>query len=175
MNKIEELKISIVGDIEIVSSGYSDRYALSTTWMIIESESVKYRIDNANDRVPAVLRLAGLEMTDENWSVAYRAIQDGAFNTFATYEVISDVAIVTGRVNTTTARLEAGIDVAIGRQNLNEGGMEKVQEIASTLTNDEWLAIEFGLNKVNETHIRKKKPVVEFSIPNRNTDSHSDN
>ena len=41
MKKIEELNISILGDIEIVSSGYSDRYALLTTWMVIESESVK--------------------------------------------------------------------------------------------------------------------------------------
>ena len=163
MKKIEELNISILGDIEIVSSGYSDRYALLTTWMVIESESVKYRVDNVNDRAAAVLRLAGLDMTEENWSAAYQAIQSGDFNFFAMYEN----ANVSGSVKTTTARINAGISVATGCKNLNENGIAKAQEVASDLSSDEWLVIESGLNRVNEIHRKKEKPVVDFRIPHR--------
>ncbi len=159
--KLEEMQVSKSGTIKIVSSGYEDRYPLCRTWMNIRCGLVTFRVDFSDQYVPALLKLAGLELTDENYKKAAKIVNDVKYELWFTIrEKDSATAFIT-----TSEKLRAGIAVATGFPHLNDYGICEAKEVAQTLTKDDWKAVKFGLEEVNEEAQKNGRPVVDFSIP----------
>ena len=161
---MKKLKCWRAGTIKIVSSGYADRYALSTVWTNIEKNGVRYRIDSANQAGLAYIELSGMDfqaMTEKDFADVSLVIHRSEFNLSATYKN----GATTGTIRTTSGRLNAGIKMATGFPGLNEIGIAHATETANTLSREEWLCVRTGLEAINKTHAETGRPVVEFEIP----------
>lgn len=163
VEKLAEMEIRRVGKVAIVSSGYEDRYPLARIWLSIRCDMVTYRIDNEHDRVEALLRIAGFPVTPESALIALSAINSSPFHITGTWE--NEDGSLAGSCKTSSGRLTAGIAVATGFPTLNEYGIANAKKDAANLTENEWKIIETGLRKINDTHRKQGRPVVDFSIP----------
>jgi len=159
------LRIHKCGRIDIVSSGYEDRFAMSTTWVIFEKNDIRYRIDGDNfQHIAAYVELAGIQadtVTAEKYAEIAEKIHSIPWKMSATYRD----GFTTGSITTTPDRINAGIKMATGFTGLNEVGISRATEIANTLSHNEWLVIRTGLEKINKLHTEIGKPVVCFTIP----------
>lgn len=143
--------------LEIVSSGYNDRYVSQTSYLILEVDNIRYRIDSDNHYISAYLNLAGMKDNEKNVKKVIEAINSSKFRQYLYYD---DTMVMS-----TPERINAGIQLALGFTRYN--GFERTTKIAETLSDAEWDAIRYGLNRVNDDHARRGKPVVEFTIPSK--------
>lgn len=158
---MDNIKTYRTGRLNIVSSGYSDRYVVSNIWLVIEKNGVKYRIDNDLDRIPAYVQLQwGLDISECTIEQIYQA--SAAVNTcpITTYIKADSVTFAT-----TSRRLTAGIHAATGYVKLSESGINNYRPIAETLTKDEWNAVRLGLDRINKIHATNEREIVPFEIP----------
>ena len=157
------------GTVEITSSGYADRFPLSTCWAEILPNAYrpgfKIRIDNLADLPAALLLANGMRECDADG--LREAVRVAAKTQFGPLS-ISGERETSGRreifsVGTTYRRIEAGIDLCTGFPNMTEIGVSRAKEIAKTLYQYEWDAIYSGLDAVNREHERLGKPIVGYS------------
>ena len=160
-----EIKIRRVGTLEIVSSGYADRYVATQAWLEIEKNGITYRIDESDRWEEAILEFRyGVKYEGATKEQLADAIHCRVYNPLDTYAMYED-GNTRGQVNTTADRIDAGIKVATGYPCLNEYGIEQAKQIANTLSRHEWLVVKTGLDRINREHSRLGKPVVEYAIP----------
>lgn len=145
--------------LEIVSSGYDDRYVSQSSYLILEVDYIRYRIDSDNHYISAYLNLAGMKDSEKNVKKVIEVINSSKFNQYIYYDGTM--------VKSTYNRIDAGLQLALGFPHQGQTGIEKTIGIAETLSNAEWDAIRYGLNRVNDDHVRRGKPVVEFTIPSK--------
>lgn len=158
------------GTMKIISSGYADRFPLSTCWAEILSNAHRpgftIRLDNLDDLPAALLLANGMRECDADDLI--EAEQIAARTRFGLLSISGERETSSGRreifsVGTTSKRIRAGIDLCTGFQNMNEIVVSRAKEIAKTLTAYEWYAIYSGLDAVNREHERLGKPIVGYS------------
>ena len=158
------------GTVEITSSGYADRFPLSTCWAEILPNAYrpgfKIRIDNLADLPAALLLANGMRECDAD--DLREAVRVAAKTRFGLLSISGERETSSGRreifsVGTTSKRIQAGIDLCTGFPNMNEIGASRAKEIAETLSRYEWDAIYSGLDAVNREHERLGKPIVDYS------------
>ena len=160
----DQIKCQRHGTLKIVSSGYSDRYVMSDIHFDISVNGLEFRIDNEDDRVAALLRLMGHDLQnvpDDIFKSAVQTAHSAPFSMWITYKT----GTTTRTFTTTYAKITAGIHAALGYNNLNAWGRSQHEPIVKTLTSDEWGAIRYGLDRINEEHAKTGKPIVGFTIP----------
>ena len=158
------------GTVEITSSGYADRFPLSTCWAEILPKAYRpgftIRVDNLAD-LPAALLLAN-GMRDCDADDLKEAVRVAAKTRFGLLSISGERITKGGfrenfSIGTTSKRIQAGIDLCTGFPNMNEIGASRAKEIAETLSRYEWDAIYSGLDAVNREHERLGKPIVDYS------------
>ena len=168
--KVGNVTFRKTGTMKIISSGYADRFPLSTCWAEILPNAYrpwfKIRIDNLADLPAALLLANGMRECDaDDLKAATRIASMTRFGLLS----ISGERITKGgfreifSIGTTSKRIQAGIDQCTGFPNMNEIGASRAKEIAETLTEYEWDAIYSGLDAVNREHERLGKPIVDYS------------
>lgn len=161
---MKNLNLHRTGSIHIMSSGYADRYVVSTPHLTIERNGIEYQIHKDAHRVGAVLDLAGLDHTDENVNTAIHAIVNCPLTEWITYQTGNG----TRTFQTTSNRIESGIAVALDKSPYNEHGMQSRREIAKKLTADEWAAIAYWLGRINDEHGETGRGIATFHVPGGN-------
>lgn len=161
------MKLKRVGILNIVSSGYEDRYVTADIRLEIEKNGITYRIDSENDRIPAYLELLSgktvNECTQEEFIEASKIIGSSPIETFITGSTGPFGESRTFK--TTSSRIEAGIKSATGYKNLSQFGIDNYKPIAETLNKNEWFAIKTGLDRINKIHAENNRPVIDFTTP----------
>jgi hypothetical protein len=160
-----QVKCDRRGTINIVSSGYSDRYAVSDIYFVVTVNGLEFRIDNDQDRVAGYLRLMGhnlQNLPDDIFKQAIEAVGSSPISTWISYKSGN----AHKSIKTKTQRISAGIHAARNYESLNEFGRSEYEPVAKTLTRDEWDAVRYGLQRINDEHAAIGKPIVEFTIPN---------
>ena len=165
--KVGNVTFRKTGAVKIVSSGYADRFPLSTCWAEIlpnaHRPGFKIRIDNLADLPAALLLANGMRECDAD---SLREI--AARTRLGLLSISGERETSSGRlenfsVGTTSKRIQAGIDLCTGFPNMNEIVVSRAKEIAKTLSQYEWDAIYSGLDAVNREHERLGKPIVGYS------------
>ena len=158
------------GTLKIISSGYADRFPLSTYWAEIMPNAYrpgfKIRIDDLADLPAALLLANGMRECDAD--DLREAVQIAARTRLGLLSISGERETSSGRreifsVGTTSKRIQAGIDLCTGFPNMRELFAAEQKEIAKTLTEYEWDAIYSGLDAVNREHDRVGKPIVDYS------------
>lgn len=158
---MSKLKIMITGNINIYSSGYSDRFICSETNANIEKNGVEFIVDK-EDIIKAVLTLENLEDSPKNRDAIKILIDKSELQTWmsATNEKSGSIT-----VKITYSELKDGLDWAIRNQlkkTMREEFWEKIKK--PELDKDQWRAIEWRLTEINELHQRNGKELCEFEI-----------
>lgn len=135
--------------LQIVTSGYTDRYVASNTTYTCEWRGACMRWRDRQEAVSGILALikAGDTPTDAEIKTAISAIRNADCAAYALYE---DGA-TSGSIRTTYERLVAGI-IAVTQymdRSVTAEHYEQQLAIASTLTDEEWLVIAWGLSECN--------------------------
>ena len=159
--KVGNVTFRKTGTMKIISSGYADRFPLSTCWAEILPNAYrpgfKIRIDNLADLPAALLLANGMRECDAD--DLREAEQIAARTRLGLLSISGERETSSGRreifsVGTTSERIQAGIDLCAG-------GFPNM--IAKTLSQYEWDAIYSGLDAVNREHERLGKPIVDYS------------
>ena len=168
--KVGNVTFRKTGAVKIVSSGYADRFPLSTCWAEIlpnaHRPGFKIRIDNLADLPAALLLANGMRECDAD--SLREAVRVAARTRLGLLSISGEMETPSGRreifsVGTTSKRIQAGIDLGTGFPNMNEIVVSRAKEIAKTLSRYEWDAIYSGLDAVNREHERLGKPIVGYS------------
>jgi hypothetical protein len=154
-----------VSTLKIVSSGYGDRYVQGDTYLHVDVGGASMRIDFENDRVPVLVRIAGYTMQNVPDGVFQECVKMAHHSPMATWITYHPTEYETRTIKTAYSKIEAGIHAATNYAGLNDHGKSRFEPISKTLTADEWGAIRYGLQRINERHSKTGKPVVEFTIP----------
>lgn len=162
---IKHVRIIKIGSIKIVSSGYTDRYVSGDVWTKLTVDGIDYRVDGDDStQFAAFLKLAGISRndltSDQIEQIGMMIIKTPIFS-WISYEIYPAAY----SIKTTAHRIRAGIEAATGYPNLNENGINEYRPIAETLSSQEWTAIKYGLDKINNYHAQHGMPVVNFTIP----------
>lgn len=168
--KWRDLKVFRSCTLEIVSSGYGDRFVMGTCRTTIRHDHLDYivgyglALSDAQAAAKAILTILGTDDTPENRQKAYEKYDAAFLDCAIPYEVACPDG--TGRISsvrTTSERIMAGIAVATEKYDgMTEPGKAHVDAIVPTITREEWWAIYGGLRLVNEHHAHFGKPVVEI-------------
>lgn len=157
--------------LEIVSSGYSDRFVMGTCQTTIRHDGLDYIVghgvglDDMAAAAKAILAILGLPVTRENREQAYGVFAAANIDCTIPYEIYytdrpwGEISCV----RTSSERIEAGIAVAMDQyERLTDYGKAHVDAIVPALVQKEWWAIYGGLRRINEHHAHFGKPVVEI-------------
>lgn len=157
---MKDIKIYRTGTLEIVSSGYSDRWCMADVWLVIESDGICFRIDTDSDREGAILQLMGCEYTTENIQIAARLIAKSDLELRGSYTKGN----MSASIKLDAAKIRAGIDIVTGCRNLNELGIKHAKELSKNWTEHELNFIECGLTVINKRHAERGLTVVDFDM-----------
>lgn len=166
-----DLKVFRSYTLGIVSSGYDDRFVMSSGRTTIRYSGLDYVVgfavglSDAQAVAKAILTILGLPPTRENLDQAFEKFDAAPIDCAIPYEIYYTDRPwgAISSVRTTSERIEAGIAVATGKYDrLTDFGKSRIDAIVPDLAQEEWWAIYGGLRMVNEHHTHFGKPVVEI-------------
>lgn len=160
--KLDNVTCRRTATLEIVSSGYEDRYVQQNVNFVITKNNIDFSVDaySTYNRCVALLTIAGVKITKKSMDLVIDKINKSTF----TESIYFEDGRRSGWINTTSEKISAGIHVNNNYCNLSEYGKNKYSEIAKTLTNEEWLAVKTGLHHVNLFHTDKGLQIVPITI-----------
>lgn len=154
-----------VSVLKIVSSGYSDRYVQADTYLHVDIGMDSLKIDFQDNRVPILVRLAGYNMQTVPDDIFQECVKMAHHSPIAAWITYHPTETDTRTIKTSASKIEAGIHAATNYAGLNDHGKSRFEPISKTLTADEWGAVRYGLQQINERHAQTGKPIIEFTIP----------
>lgn len=158
------MKIMKSGKCEIVSSGYDDRFLMSSYDVILLVDGIEYRV-NPDQATKAIAKMRGVSIDNiDALSEISKELINIPTNYFATYEVASEFGHTTITAIVRPSVISAGIAVANGFIRLTEYGIDRAIKGSADISESEKDFIRFGLEQVNKKHLERGKPVIDFNI-----------
>lgn len=159
--KFNSCRVSLSGEINIVSSGYNDRYVTGHLIGNIEKDHVVFSVDS-DALISAILVLEGIKCDSND----YEVFQEQTRKNFERVQKQTRRLEPTTRMRVRNEKSGTTIIVEISSAELADGLNWAIKHAGEkpNLTELQWNAIEYRLDEINAIHARVGKPVVEFKI-----------